>query len=261
MISQAPIISYQAMQKASRITKYVYQFYFPLHHLTPIDIATYYPILTVVESIIYQADSVMEESQNLPTDHPRASKFQDQIAELRISLISLLRELDLYDDMIENQLISGEEFISLENKLMYANSIKKIDVIKVAELRSSDVRLLHHILFRMLKKDYDEQLLSLLWPVEVIADIEDDFNHYLEDINQKKYNTYRMFVQLYQEKAPEHIQKELNYYEDLFEQRLAAFPQSQKNVLLELYSQFRHTHRVDIPKPILEELVPQPIYQ
>ena len=67
--TQTPLVSYQAMQKAARIIKYVYQFYFPLHGLSADDICTYYPILTSVEATIYQADLIMEQGQSSNVTH------------------------------------------------------------------------------------------------------------------------------------------------------------------------------------------------
>ena len=96
-ISQRPIISYQAMQKAARITQYVYQFYFPLHGISLSDIASYYPTLTTIESIIYQADFVMETYQDSGGKHSLYQDYGNQIGELKNSLVCLLHELDLYD--------------------------------------------------------------------------------------------------------------------------------------------------------------------
>ncbi|WYL96755.1 MAG: hypothetical protein HEQ35_25785 [Gloeotrichia echinulata IR180] len=249
--NQTPLISYEAMQKASRIIKYVYQFYFPLHCLSPDDICTYYPVLTCIEATIYQADLVMEEGQiskilHSPNDNKSSLKL------LKYSLINLLKELDYYDLLIEEELAKGEEFIQLENKIMLNGIIKHSDVMRIAELRSSDVRLLHLILFRMLGKTYDKNLLSLIWPVEVIADIEDDFKSYIDDVAQNSYNTYRIFVALYKEKAPQYIKAELEHYENIFQEKLATFPDEEKQRLMVIYSQFRRSHFSAIPKPILE---------
>jgi hypothetical protein len=250
--SQIPLISYEAIQKASRIIKYVYKFYFPIHGLEAEDIFIYFPTLTSVESIIYQADLIMEMGQNENLSYIPQETDTSGLKMLKDSLLSFLKQLDLYDSEIEQELAKGEEFIKLENEIIIRGFNKHSDIMRVAELRSSDVRLLHLILFRMLKKNYDEQLLSLLWPVEVIADIEDDFNSYINDVNEGAYNTYRMFVKLYKENAPEYIKRELNYYETLFHKRLATFPIAKRENFMVLYTQFREIFFVQIPQPILE---------
>ena len=252
-ISQRPIISYQAMQKAARITQYVYQFYFPLHGIPLADIASYYPTLTTIESIIYQADFVMEKYQDLGGELSLCQDYSRQIRELKNSLICLLHELDLYDPVIEDRLLKGEEFIKLENEIMLKAAISHSDIINVAESRSSDVRLLHHILFRMLKKQYDERLISLVWPAEVIADIEDDFKSYADDVSENHYNTYHMFVLLYQEDAPEKINSEIFRYEQMFEERLLQFSSKERAMFSELYHRFRHIHDARIPEPDLSQ--------
>lgn len=249
---QTPLVSYQAIQKAARIIKYVYRFYFPLHGLDLEDIFIYYPTLTSVESMIYQADMIMEKGQNAkifctPNDNDKSG-----LKILKASLVNLLKELNCYDSTIEKELARGEEFIKLENKIMLGEVIKHSDVMRVAELRSSDIRLLHLVLFRLLGKAYDEKLLSLVWPVEVIADIEDDFNGYADDVAQGGYNTYRIFVALYKENAPKYIKAELDYYENLFKERLATFPEAKRQDLMALYSQFRQANSTAIPQPIIE---------
>lgn len=250
--SQKPLISYEAIQKAARIIKYVYKFYFPIHGLEAEGIFIYYPTLTFVESIIYQADLIMEMGQNAKISCIPNETDTSGLKMLKDSLLSLLKQLDLYDAVIEQELAKGEEFIKLENEIIIRGFKKHSDIMRVAELRSSDVRLLHLILFRMLNKKYDEQLLSLLWPVEVIADIEDDFKCYINDVNEGVYNTYRMFVKLYKENAPEYIKRELNYYENLFYERIATFPLAKRELLMTLYTQFRETFFVQIPQPIIE---------
>ncbi|MCC5651884.1 hypothetical protein LC609_19075 [Nostoc sp. XA013] len=249
--TKTPLISYEAMQKSARIIKYVYQFYFPIHCLSPNDICTFSPVLTCVEATIYQADLIMEEGQTSKIIHS-PNDDGSNLKVLKYSLINLLKELNYYDSVIEQELAKGEEFIQLENKIMVEGLIKYSDVMRIAELRSSDIRLLHLILFQMLGKPYDENLLSLVWLVEVIADIEDDFNNYAADVAQNSYNTYRMFVALYKEKAPQYIKAELEHYENLFEEKVAFFGDDEKQRLMAIYSQFRKYHFSAIPEPIIE---------
>ncbi|GAB1538093.1 hypothetical protein NUACC21_07510 [Scytonema sp. NUACC21] len=250
--TQTPLVSYEAIQKAARIIKYVYQFYFPLHGLDSKEIFNYYPVFTSVEALIYQADVIMEAGQNAKITSRQNEDLHKSIKQLQMNCLKLLKDLDLYDSKIEQEIALGEEFIKLENKIMVGGVIKHSEVMRIAELRSSDIRLLHLILFRLLEKPYDEKLLSLVWPIEVIADIEDDFKGYVDDVAQNHYNTYRMFVTLYKENAPEYIKAEIDFYENLFQERLANFPIDMQQKFLALYSQFRQSNYFAIPKPILE---------
>ncbi|WP_394821798.1 hypothetical protein [Pendulispora albinea] len=131
------------------------------------------------------------------------------------------------------------------------NVIEHADIMRAAELRASDVRLLHCMLFGVLKRPCDEELLSLLWPVEVIADIGNDLDHYADDVDNGNYNTYHMLVKLYRDKAPERVRAEINKYERLFLERLEQYPSSRKEELKSLCSRFYRTHTTTIPEPKL----------
>lgn len=251
-IAQTPIFSHEATQKAIRIVKdYVYDLYFPIHDLAVEDIFTYGAALISIESMIYQVDLVAEVAKNQNICESENKHF-DTLKIQQYNFISLLKELNFYDSKIAEQLAIGEEYVKLENKIMAAGILEHSEIIRVAELRPCDVRLLHRILFMMLGKPYDEKLFAVLWPIEVIADIENDFKHYTDDVAQKNYNTYRMFVQLYRENASEQIQLELKRYETLFEEKLASFPIDIQQKLVKIFYQFRQTHSSTIPTPILE---------
>lgn len=251
-ITQTPLFSCEAMQKAVRIVKdYVYDLYFPAHGLSSNEFFTYCPTLVSIESLIYQVDLVAENSKNIDIVYSKNEDYQSLLI-LKHSFPKLLKELDLYDSVIEKELVRGEEYVKLENKITAEGVIKHSEVMRVAELRPSDVRLLHCILFRLLGKPYDEKLLSLLWPVEVIADIENDFKDYADDVAKERYNTYRMFVKLYKENAPEYIKAELDNYENLFKERIATFPTNIREKLMALYSQFRQGSSAAIPQPLIE---------
>lgn len=251
-ITQAPLFSYEAMQSASRIVKdFVYDLYFPVHGLSSKDIFTYCPTLISIESMVYQVDLVAENAKKINVVQTENEDFQTLTIQ-KHSFLKLLQELDFYDSQIEKQLIMGEEFVKLENKITAGGAIEHSEVVRIAELRSSDVRLIHCILFRLLGKPYDEKLLSLLWSVEVIADIVNDFIDYADDVNKDQYNTYRMFVKLYKEKAPDYIKVELDKYENSFKDQLNLFSLDEKQSLISVCSQFLKTHSSEIPQPIIE---------
>ena len=242
---------YGAMTKAAGIVKdYVYDFYSPIHQLSWRDTVRCLPLLLLLEYMVYQADAVAENSKDIDLARVKNRDFEKLTAH-KERFIKLLKRLDFYDRLIEHELDMGEQFLRLENKLTSGHPIERADVMRTAELRSSDVRLLHCLMFRLLKRPYDEGLLSLLWPVEVIADIGNDFNHYADDVAKGSYNTYSMFVKLYGERAPEQMQLELQKYEKLFLERLDLYPTSRKDKLLDLCTRFYRTHTMTIPAPII----------
>ena len=251
-ITQIPLFSHEATQKSAHIVKdYVCDLYFLFHGLSYKDIFTYCPILISIESMVYQVDLVAENAKKQNVVKTKNEDFKTLTMQ-KYSFIKLLKKIDFYDSIIAEQLAMGEEYVKLENKIMAEAVIDHSEVMRVAELRPCDVRILHCILFRMLGKPYDEKLLSVLWPVEVIADIENDFKHYADDVAKKSYNTYRMFVKLYEENAPARIKAELDRYENLFKEEVANFSLDIQQKLMALYSQFRQTHSAAIPKPIIE---------
>lgn len=251
-ISQTPLFSYEALQKSSLIVNdYVYDLYFPIHGLSSRDIFTYCPTLLAIESMVYQVDLVAENAKNVNVVQAKNEDFKTLTMQ-KYSFMKLLKKIGFDDLLIKKELANGEEYVKLENKVTSGGVIQHSEVMRIAELRPSDVRLLHCILFHLLKKPYDENLLSLLWPVEVIADIENDFKHYPDDVAKERYNTYHSFVKLYKEKAPNYIKAELEHYENLFKEKLATFPTNMQQNLMALYSQFRQKNSFSIPKPILD---------
>ena len=251
-ITQTPLFSYEAVQKATQIVKdYVCDLYFPAHGLSFKDFFPHSPVFIAIESMVYQVDLVAENAKSANVVQTQNEDFHTLTMQ-KHSFAKLLNTLDLYDSMIEKQLAMGEEYVKLENKITAGGVIEHSEVMRVAELRPSDVRLLHCILFRILKKPYDEKLLSLLWSVEVIADMINDFNHYADDVAKDSYNTYRMFVKMYKEKAPDYMKAELEKYKNLFQEKVENFPIDIKQNLQGVYFQFFQTHFTAIPQPIIE---------
>jgi len=253
-ITQTPLFSCEAVQKAAPIVNdYFRNLYFPIHDIYEQEFFTYLPTLLAVECLVYQADLTAENAKKVNLLQGKGSYFKE-LTKLKFSFINILKGLNSYDSIIEKEVARGEEFIKLENKINRNSEgiIEHSDIRRIAELRPSDVRLLHCILFRMLDKPYDEKLLSLLWPVEIIADLQNDLNHYTADVDQKQYNTYRMFVKLYKERASDYIKAELNHYENLFKERVLTFPIDERQRLMTVYSKFLQSRYFDIPEPILE---------
>ena len=239
-----PYISYKGMQKSARILRDFTTFYFPLHGLCDQDFFTYYPLLGFVEALIYQADQDLEAGKVDEKPYTRNKNI----------ILSLLKEIDCYDPLIERELDNGEEYVDLESKMMYSGKFSYEDIIKAVKLRPFDFRVLHCILFRMMNKPFDEKILALIWPVETIADIEDDIYQYPEDVENNHYNTYRMFVKLYGKDAPNRLQKELDYFSDIFRGKLSQYQESEQRRYLDIFSLFRERMpSPSIPPPIIEK--------
>jgi hypothetical protein len=245
------IASYNALRKSSRIIKdYVFDLYYPIHRLSWRDRLRCSPLLIFIEYMVYQVDSIAENSRNVDLDKKKNDDYEALTA-YKAKFIRLLQWLNSYNSFVEREIEMGEQYLRLENKVTANQQIEHSDVMRIAELRPSDVRLLHCLLFSLLRKPCDEELLSLLWPVEVIADIGNDFSHYADDVAHGRYNTYAMFVKLYREKAPDRIRSAIETYENLFLERLARFPPDRRAELMSLCARRYRAHSAIVPDPIL----------
>ena len=241
----------RSIAKAINIIRlYVLGFYAPIHQNSWRDTVRCLPLLLLIECMVYQADAVAENSRSIDLARTKNRDF-DALTAKKDTFIRLLKRLDVYDPIVEHELHMGEQFIRLENRMTSGNAFDRSDVMRAAELRPSDVRLLHRLLLRTLKKPYDEELLSLLWPVEVLADIGGDFIHYAHDVDEGSYNTYDMFVRLYREEAPVYMRMEIEKYESLFLERLARRRTNREAELAELCGRLYRKNTATIPTPRL----------
>jgi hypothetical protein len=248
-IVEKPFVSYKGMKKSAQLLYDFFYFYFPLHGLKLKDFFAYYPILGFVEAMVYETDVLVEAGQ---ADNA-AYAGETPVTRMKNIDLELLKSLDLYDPMIEKELENGERYYRLENKMMHDKVVTHEIVIEAAEYRTFDLRVLHTILLKLLKKPYDEKLFQLIHPVEVIADIEDDLKQYQDDVKDNSYNTYRMFVKLYGKEARQRLQKEIKRYEDMMFQGLAKISCWKRWKYLKMLAIYRKDHpETAIPEPILE---------
>jgi hypothetical protein len=244
-----PCVSYWGMHKSARNLDAITSYYFPIYGLSEREFFTYYPVLTFVESVIYQADEKIEESQ-INKSFLYGINYWVKTKNL---IINFLKERNLEHPLIEKYLDDLEEYYHLENRLMSEETVTYTDIIKAAELRTSDLRTLHAILFRMTNKPYNRNAFNVMWTLEVLADLEDDIKQYESDVKKDNYNTYRMLVKLYGEKALNYLQAELERYNNLLQERIAQSPENEQKMYLEILSRYKKELSAKaIPEPILE---------
>ena len=248
-ISKRPFVSYHGMKKSARLLYDFAFFYFPLHNLELKDFFTYYPLLGFAEAMVYETDVLIEAGQAGESGY----QAEAPVTRFKHLMVDLLQEISLYDPAIEIELEHGEEYYRLENQMMHDHVVTHELIMHAAEHRTFDMRVLHRILFKMLDKPYDESLFTLIRPVEELADIEDDIVQYHDDVKDNSYNTYRMFVRLYGQDAPQRLAAEIKKYEEQIEKNLASLPLRRKWKYLWLLNKFRKDHpEPSIPSPILE---------
>lgn len=243
--------SFTITRKATRITKdYVFELYYPIHRMSWRDRLKCLPLLMLTEYMVYYADTIAEHSKDIDFDRVKNWDYA-ALERHKAKFVRLLKWSNSYNSFVEREVEMGEQYIRLENRLTANRAVNHLDVMKLAELRPSDVRLLHCLIFGLLKQPCDEELLSLLWPVEVLADIGNDFEHYAEDVASSRYNTYAMFVKLYCYDAPTRIRAEIEKYENLFLDRLARISVNRRDEVLALCFRRYRAQTSIIPDPVL----------
>ena len=247
--------SYEVPRKAAGIFKdYVLDLYFPVHRLSWRDRLRCAPLLLLVEYMVYKTDAVAERAKDVDLDVVRNRDY-DALHRYKAKFEAFLRRVGAYDSSVARQIDFGEQYVRLENKVTSNRTVDHADVMRLAELRPSDVRLLHSMIFAILNRPCDDGLLALLWPVEVLADIGNDLAHYRADVAGGQFNTYAMFAKLYGREAPELIRAEIARYERLFHAELAKFPGDRRRELAELCAR-RYRGRT----AVIPELLPQSGY-
>lgn len=250
-----PCISYQSMRRSCRVIREFVLYYFPIYNLSMNDFFRFYPILGFIEALVYQTDEEVEQLQSEAYHYELSNSPWESKQKI---ILSVLEEFNIKHFKVEYYLNKLGDYFDLETQLLTTSHITHAMIRKAEELRSSDYRVLHCTLLKMLGLNYPHQELNeelkLMWPLEVLNDIEDDLMSYSEDVATKHYNTYRMFVKLYSDKAPYYLKRELDYYENIFHQQLAQFSDLKREAFTRPWNAYRLDHPVPvIPEPIFED--------
>ena len=223
---------------------YVMRLYFPANRMSRLERLRCTPLLLFVEYLVYRVDAVAEGASNVDLDAARNDDY-DRLHRYKAKFESLLRRTHAYNEQVARQMECGEQYVRLENRVTSNQAVDHADVMRLAELRPSDVRLLHGMIFALTGRSCDDALIDLLWPVEVLADIGNDLAHYQRDVEQSQFNTYAMFVRMYGREAPQRLRAEIERYEHMFQSRLAGLPRERRSGLEALCTRrYRSSTRV-----------------
>ena len=251
----------EASAKAYGIYRdYVRELYFPANSLTlPQRLRCAMPLL-FIELLVYQVDAISEKSKSVDLDVVRNEDYET-LHKYKEKFRSLLRIMHAYNESTEQQMEYGEQYVRLENKVTSHQVIEYEDLIRLIELRSSDVRLMHSMIFALLGRPCESGLMDLLWPVEVLSDIANDLDHYAADVKNGQFNAYAAFVALYGDEAPARIRAEIDRYEGCYRELLAEYPESRQAELDALCARRYRARTAIIPEALPQvapELLPQP---
>lgn len=245
---------FEATRKAFRIVKdYVFGLYFPAQRVGWLRRLRFAPKVLLVEFLVYRVDAVTERARHLDLragDPDATRKYNAKLARYRARFESLLRRKRAHNEAVARQLDLGEEFVYLENQVTSSQTATHAEVIRLAELRPSDVRLLNAMTFALARRPVDDELIRLLWPVEVLADIANDLDHYQSDVAAGRFNTYDAFVRLYGPAAPDRLRDEIARYEGLVQSELEKFPVKRKKKLAKLTARRYRARTQLIPEPL-----------
>lgn len=250
MQRRVPHLDYRNFKKSSSAIRNFVRIYFPLHDLDAGTFLEGFVILLFVESALYEMDHASEAAiaagGRVP---PHFGK------ELR-ALWQVLIENELADARLNALLAEGARFWRLEWKLMRRQPAIWKDIVRAAELRCFDFRILHHIVFRIQKWKYDDDLISAMWPLEVIGDLEEDLRQYSSDLREDSFNTYRAIAALDRAAAPLRMAELLRSYGREFRRRLRKLPQHQRKSVLAAW----RAYRAERPRPEIPVPLPDPRY-
>jgi hypothetical protein len=243
-----PYVSYRGMHKSARNLDAVLFLYFPLYGLSHKDFFTYYPTLGFVEALICQADESIEENQASKLFSAGINSWN----RTKNLIVAFLKEKQVYSLIVEKYLSDLDKYCELENQLMSQEQVTHVNVRRAAELRTSDLRTLHAILLQLINKPYSKEIFDTMWALEVLADLGDDVEQYKDDVEKDHYNTYRMFVKLYGDKALEYFQAEIEWYKKLFQEKLLKLPHDEQEGHLKTVFKYQEAYfSKSIPERII----------
>jgi len=245
-----PTVSYYSLKKSMRVIQDMVLYYFPLHNLEFKDCFRLLPMLIFAEATAYQNDEEYEANLVDP------KCFSPSLN----TLVRILEQASLYDEQLSTELQRGIKYWQMERKLCSDSSFTEADIVENTRFKCCDYRFLHRLMFRLLNKPYDEELLDLSWVVEQIGEIEDDLLQYSENVVDNVYNTYHLYVRLYGDNARQHFQAHLDsLYAELNEREtsLAATRPELERLWQQVQARYaKNNPAPDVPAAITDSSVP-----
>ncbi len=233
-------VSTRSLRKANYVVREMARYYFPLYDIPAEDAFSYLSTLLICESIVFDVDLDLEKSQG--------EGLFDRVLRSRNQIAEHLSQEGLLDQAIEAELDNLVEYARLEHRLMSASLPGAEEIERACALRTSDIRLLHRVLVRMLGRDYNESYFELMWPLEAIMDIELDLEDYPRDLAENGFNTMILLQRLRgQEDGRQAVGSLLQGYEARFMERLLLSPPDTQRRFLGVLARYQTDH----PRPAL----------
>jgi len=217
--------------KAAKILyEYTSTLYFPLNQVQVWQRAVLWPRLLLIEYLVYRADAITERNRDNDLDTTRSSDYE-LLYRYKRRFEQLLRSLGAWSATVAGLVDDGETFARLENALSSGTTATAADLRRIAELRPTDVRLLHAATVAMLGRADDAALRDALWPAEVLADIANDLEHYAQDVRNATFNLYAEYVNLYPSDAPDRLRETIDGYHRELAAKVDALPSARRGAV------------------------------
>lgn len=208
------MLNYPELQKSRLVLYDMAAFYLPLYGRSWEDFFDFFALFIVVEGLIYQVEIAIDQQEPF-----------DWVAQ-EAKITAFLQSHDLWSAPISRYLAEVGEYFAIVKRVNSSQQtvdastsylLPSTDIIKAAELRPSDIRLLHAMIVRLLNEPHDEELFRLLWPLENLLDLKANLTEYKDDAATGHYNTYNLAVKLYGDKAIEFIQAQQTRYQTMLQ--------------------------------------------
>lgn len=251
-ILQRPVLSYKVLQKANLVSCYMLN-YLPLYSGSVETFLKHcHPVILLVEGLVYHADKQLEAAQRGEIPYTGLTSW----LEMREIIVDSLKKLNLYDQLVEELLDNINKYWTMENQIMYDGQLSPDLLSSVIQIRPCDIILLHHLAHRALNMPYNKEEFEILKAFEIRGEIEYDFIEYKGDVKNDDYNTYRMFVRLYGEEAPNYVRLEVERWTTILRERISRLPEERRAIFQKIFDDYivdgPLKSPVPIPEPILE---------
>ncbi|XP_021714197.1 uncharacterized protein LOC110682231 isoform X2 [Chenopodium quinoa] len=233
------LIGLDAMQRANSTLEDFCRSYFMFHGMDlnrPESIFKYLPVLSFVESYIYQLDTLNEKMVDFTVSKVAvrdgrfdkeaystlACRFNKDFESDTIRPLTVLLQCNgLLTKRIREELKNGEEYWALERRLCGASEQDEIsieDALRAIQLKSFDYRVLNLLLYQLQGEEVNDLHMEFLTISEFLVEVSDDLFDYEEDVLENNFNILRMFVRIYGASvAPTMLAKSIAEAEEKYE--------------------------------------------
>lgn len=242
------MINYQELQKSGLVLYDIAALYLPLYDRPWKDFFQVFAPLAVVEGLIYQVEIAIDNG------HPISWAVQEA------QIVAFLQAQQLMSPQAQNYLDEVGQYFALVQQLKDLTSFQKLsgftpapqletNLVRVVELRPSDMRLLHTLAIQLLDQPYDEELFALLCPLENLLELKANLTEYETDVATGHYNSYDMVVKLYGEKSINFVETEQARYHAMLQALEATATAANRHRYHAMRQRYEEAYSTLVPIP------------